>query len=70
MPRKRHYQPVRTTEMIVNEKIRVLHEFYIVDGNNEESIRNMLTKAIKDRPDSNPDAIADRIARSLIAEKL
>ena len=70
MPRRGYYKAIRTVDTIVNEKIKVLREFYVVDIHNEESIRNMLLKAINERPDSNPDAIADRIAKSLIAAKL
>lgn len=68
MPRKERYKPVtRTVDYIINEKIKVLREFHIVNTMNEDSIRNMLFIAIRDRPDSDPDVVADRIARSLIS---
>ena len=71
MPRRGCYRKTeRSIETIVNEKIKVLREFYVVDDYNEESIRNMLLTAIRDRPDSDPDAVADRVARPLIASRL
>lgn len=71
MPRKERYKSVtRTVDHIINEKIKVLREFHIVNTMNEDSIRNMLFIAVRDRPDSDPDAVVDRIAKSLIATKL
>ena len=70
MPRKRYNPRPVTVEDIINEKIKVLSDFCIVNAKNEESIRNMLIIAVRDNPHREPTVVIDSIAKSLIAEKL
>ena len=60
----------RSTKLVINEKIRVLRDFCIVDDSNEIAIRNRLLAEINSNPDKDPDIIADRIARRMISDKL
>jgi hypothetical protein len=60
----------RTVKQVINEKIQVLRDFYIVDDDNELDIRKMLTEAINNAPDRDPDVVVDRIARNMITERL
>lgn len=60
----------RSTKQVINEKIRVLRDFCIVDDKNENSVRNKLLAEINNNPDKDPDIIADRIARRMISDKL
>ena len=71
MPRKNYYKPVRTMEMVVNEKIQVLKDFFVVNNDDEEKqTRTDLIIAIRSEPDSDMDSVADRFAKTLISEKL
>lgn len=71
MAKKRYYKNMpNTVEGIIDEKIKVLRELCIVDTRNEESIRNMLLTAIRNRPQSDPLVVLDSVAKRLIAEKL
>lgn len=70
MPSKYYKTKIVTVEDIINEKIKVLQDFYIVDAENEESIRNMLITAVRDNPHRDPNVVVDGIAKTLIAEKL
>lgn len=60
----------RTVRQVVDEKIKVLEDFYIVDIDNEYTIRKKLIAEIESHPNSDPDVIADRVARTLISNKL
>ena len=70
MSRRRYVGKPVTIDDIINEKIKVLRDFYIVDATNEESIRNELVIAVRDNPHRDPNAVIDSIAKTLIAEKL
>lgn len=60
----------RSVKQVINEKIQVLRDFYIVDDENENAVRKKLLAEISNAPDKDPDVIADRIARAMITEKL
>ena len=60
----------RTAKKAIEEKLKVLREFCIVDIRNEAMIRERLEKAIADKPDLNFDLVLDREARRMISEKL
>lgn len=60
----------RTPQKAIDEKIKVLREFYVVDTRNEDAVREKLEKAIAERPDVHFDTVIDRIAKQMIAEKL
>lgn len=67
---KKYVPKPRTVEQIVEEKIQVLRDFYIVDDRNEEEIRTLLTDAVNAEPNRDPDFIVDKVAKNLIADKL
>ena len=69
MSRKRHYEPRRTAEQAVEEKMRVLKDFYVVDQNNADDIRRRLKLAIADEPNTDFDIVLDRVAKTLIAKR-
>lgn len=60
----------RTPQKAIDEKIKVLREFCVVDTRNEDAVRERLEKAIAERPDAHFDTVVDRIAKQMIAEKL
>ena len=60
----------KTVDSIINEKIKVLKDFCVVNVRNEESIRNKFIIAIRDNPNRDPNVIVDAIAKSLIVESL
>jgi hypothetical protein len=60
----------RKLDQAINEKIKVLREFYIVDDHNEEAIRQKLIKAVKAEPNKNFDIILDRVAHTMIMNRL
>ncbi len=63
------YDPKRDTNQAINEKIKVLKEFYIVDKTNEESIRAQMQAEIERRSDVDFDRVLDSFAKKLIGEK-
>ena len=65
----RHYEPRRTVEYAIEEKMRVLKDFYVVDRHNEDAIYKRLKKAVDDEPNTDFDIILDRVAKTLIASK-
>lgn len=54
----------------IEEKLKVLKEFCVVDTRNEATIRERLEKAVAERPDMHFDLVLDRTARRMINEKL
>jgi hypothetical protein len=70
MSRQKRTPEEKIIERIVEEKLNVLEDFYIVDDNNREDIRKELVCAIRENPNSHPDYVADRFAKNLIANKL
>ena len=62
--------PERTAKQAINEKMKVLREFYVVDDNNESEIKSLLTQAVEAEPNKNFDIVLDRVAHSLIEKKL
>ena len=55
-----------TTEKLIEEKMNVLEEFYVVNRENQHHIRKRLEKAITTYPKSDPAAVLDRVAREMI----
>lgn len=64
------YDPKRDAKQAINEKIKVLKDFYIVDKRNEESIRAQMQAELDKRPDVEFDRVLDSFAKKLIGEKL
>ena len=60
----------RTVKHVINDKLKVLRDFGVVDDENELSIKKKFTDAFINAPGKDPDIIADRIARTMIMEKL
>ena len=56
-------------ERAIDEKMKVLEEFYIVNDHNEKTIRDRLTAAVKAEPDKDYDVVLDRVAKKFIEEK-
>lgn len=67
---RKHDPGTRGIDLIVEEKLSVLEDFYIVDDNNRDEIKRDLICAIREQPTTNPDSVADRFAKALIARKL
>lgn len=65
-----HQNFIVTDQQAVDAKIQVLRDFYIVDDDNEDEIRNILEQALKAEPHKDRDVILDREAKKLIEEKL
>ena len=65
-----HQQVPVTDKQVINAKIQVLRDFYIVDDKNEDEIRNLLECALRAEPHKDRDVILDREAKKLIEEKL
>ena len=63
-------KPERTLDVVVDEKMRVLEDFYIVDKSSYGEIRSQLICAIQEHSNFNPDSVADRFAKDLISKKL
>ena len=70
MGRNSHYETTRTQERAIEEKLQVLRDFCIVDRTNEEDIRRRLKLAVADEPNTHYDIILDRIAKTMISEKM
>lgn len=67
----KHYQPTKPTKtQAINEKMKVLREFYIVNDTNEDTIKQKLTDAVNAHSDKDYERILDQIARTMISEKL
>ena len=64
------YNPKRGVKEAINEKIKVLKEFYIVDKRNEAAVRAQMQAEIERRPDVDLDRILDSFAANLINKKL
>lgn len=54
---------------LVNEKMKVLRDFYIVDSNNESQMKKLLEQAIGNHPNSDPQVVLDHAASVLIKKK-
>lgn len=54
------------TKKLIDEKMTVLEEFYVVNLENQHTIRARLEKAIAMYPNSDPAAVLDRVAREMI----
>lgn len=65
-----HYDSQRDAKQAINEKIRVLKDFYIVDKSNEETVRAQMQAELDKRPDIDFDIVLDGFAKKLIGEKL
>lgn len=61
-------QSVKTVEKIIDEKIVVLRELYIATEHNEKEIRYLLSSMIRKYPMSDPELVADHVAKDLIAK--
>lgn len=60
----------KTTKTIINQKMRVLKDFYVVDDDNEDYIRKQMERALKDHPNEDPEVVLDHFAHPLIQSKL
>lgn len=65
-----HYETTRTRDRAIDEKLRVLRDFCIVNRDNEEEYRKVLLNAILKEPDTHFDIVLDRVARKMIGEKM
>ena len=59
-----------TLKQAINEKMRVLREFYAVDERNDTKVRQLLEAAVRESPNRDYEIVLDHIARRLIFEKL
>lgn len=60
----------RTADQAIQEKLKVLREFHIVDDRNEKSIKQKLIEAVEAEPKKNFDIILDRVAHTMIMNYL
>lgn len=65
-----HYECRRTVDRAINDKMRVLKDFCVVNHTNEEEIRKMLVLAVRDDLNTHYDIVLDRVAKRLISEKI
>lgn len=65
-----HIPSERTFEQAINEKMKVLRDFYIVDKRNEKIIEQKLIDAVKAEPNKNFDIVIDRVAHTMIMNRL
>lgn len=68
--RTRQYILQRDVNDAINEKIKVLKDFYIVDKRNEEAVRAQMKAEIERRSDVDFDRVLDTFAKKLIDKKL
>lgn len=54
----------------INDKLKVLKDFYIVNAENKEDVRNHFIEAILNEPDKNPLVVIDKVANRMIFTKL
>ena len=54
----------------VRDKLKVLEEFYVFDPEEEDKYEARLYAAVRAEPEVDYNIILDRVARSLISEKL
>ncbi len=56
------YTPIRTVDDAIEEKLRVLSDFLIVNPDNKESFREMMKSAVAERPGVHFDRVLDTFA--------
>ena len=70
MSSKKHYIPKpKTTDEIIDEKMKVLTELCVVDKKNYDEIRAELVIAVSRNLDRDIDVVLDRVAKKMIREK-
>lgn len=57
-------------ETMVNNKIKILRDFCIVNEKNKQQVEMYLVSALSQNPHRNPQTVLDRAARSLILGKI
>lgn len=67
--RTKQYILQRGVNDAINEKIKVLKDFYIVDKRNEETVRAQMKAEIERRSDVDFDRVLDSFAKKLIDKK-
>jgi hypothetical protein len=70
MIHSQHVPAKRTLNQAIQEKMKVLKEFYVVNGDNEDKIKQRLINAVNAEPTKDFDIVLDRVAQTLIKEKL
>lgn len=70
MPRRKQYIPKpKTTDEIIDEKMKVLTELCVADKKNYYEIRAELAIAVSNNLDRDIDVVLDRVAKKMIREK-
>lgn len=70
MSSKKHYIPKpKTTDGIIDEKMKVLTELCVADKKNYDEIRAELVIAVSHNHDRDIDVVLDRVAKKMIREK-
>lgn len=65
------YVPVkRDPNKAIDDKMKVLREFCVVDRRNEQQIEQMLIDAINANPERDYEIVLDQVARALIKKRL
>lgn len=67
------YEPYRTAELAIKQKIKVLKDFGVIDELDpagEMKMREKLERAVAAEPDKHFDRVLDQFANKLIREKL
>lgn len=59
-----------TPKQAVNEKLRVLRDFYIVDDTNKKEYKKLLLDEVAKYPHRDPEIVLDQLASILIMKKL
>ena len=66
-----HYSPtVKTIDRRIDEKLNILEDFRAIDEKNREYARSIFVEALRNYVNSDPDAVLDRVAKSIIVNGL
>lgn len=60
----------QTVKQVIDEKMKILREFYVMDDDNQEDIKQKLQDAVDAHPDKDYERILERVTHTMIMEKL
>lgn len=70
MRRRRKYTAVEPTlDELIEEKMRILDDFLVVNRRNKKEIEARLRKAVLDNPNRDREIVLEQITNSLIMSK-
>ena len=60
----------QTVKQVIDEKMKILREFYVVDDDNQAEIRQLLQDAVDAQPNSDYEYALQRLTHAMVMEKL